>query len=95
MPTRSITVDGRSWRVFPSGFLTANHLDEFGVLFVSGEGADRVVRVSRYSPVGTRSREQSLLELSEADLADLLRQSQPSETAPETGYRTTSLPGAP
>ena len=95
MPTRSITIDGRSWRVFPSGFLTANHLDEFGLIFVSGEGADRVVRTTRYSPVGTRSREQSLLELSDERLADFFRHSQPSEMSPEAGYRTSALPGAP
>jgi len=95
MPTRAITIDGRTWRVFPSGFLTANHLDEFGLLFVSGEGADREVRVTRYSPLGTRSREQSLLELSDARLAVLLRESQPSEMAPELGYRAAALPGTP
>jgi len=94
MPTRSIDVDGRTWRVLPSGFLTANHLDEFGLIFVTGEGAERVVRVTRYSPVGTRSREQSLLELSDDRLADLLRHSQPSEMSPEAGYRASALPGA-
>jgi hypothetical protein len=88
-------VDGRSWRVFPSGFTTANHLDEFGLLFVTGEGPERVVRVTRYSPMGVRSREQSLGELSDVQLAELFRSSQPSETAPETGYRKSSLPGAP
>lgn len=81
--------------MFPSGFLTANVLDEFGLLFVSGEGADREVRVTRYSPVGTRSREQSLLELDDDRLTELLRQSQPSEMAPEAGYRRSALPGAP
>ena len=94
MPTRSIDVDGRTWRVFPSGFLTANHLDEFGLIFVTGEGAERVVRVTRYSPVGTRSREQSLVELSDERLAGLLRHSQPSEMSPEAGYRATARPGA-
>jgi hypothetical protein len=93
MPTRTITVDGRTWRVLPSGFLTANHLDEFGLMFVAGDGADREVRVTRYSPVGTRSRELSLLELSDERLADLLRHSQPSDMSPETGYRASTLPG--
>ena len=81
--------------MFPSGFLTANYLDEFGLLFVSGEGAERIVRVTRYSPVSTRSREQSLLELSDERLAELLRQSQPSDMSPEAGYRASGLPGAP
>ncbi len=93
MPTRTITVDGRSWRVFPSGFVTVYNLDEFGLLFVSGEGADLEVRVTRYSPHGARSREQSLSEMSDERLAELLRHSQPSETAPETGYRASALPG--
>lgn len=93
MPTRSITVDGRRWRVFPSGFVTQYTLDEFGLIFVAGEGAEREVRVTRYSPHGTRSREQSLAELSDAQLADFLRASQPGETSPEAGYRTRALPG--
>jgi hypothetical protein len=44
------------------------------------------VRVTRYSPVGSRSRERSLAEMSEADLARLLDASQPSETSPEADY---------
>ena len=87
MPTRTITVDGRSWRVFPSGFVTQYDLDEFGLIFVAGEGDARVVRVTRYSPVGTRSRERSLVELTDQELARLLAQSQPSQTSPEAGYR--------
>ena len=86
MPTRRITVDGRTWRVFPSGFVTQYNLDEFGLIFVAGEGDTREVRVTRYSPHGTRSREQSLVELSDDDLTRLLEQSQPSEMSPEAGY---------
>lgn len=86
MPTRTITVDGTTWKVYPSGFITPNEHDEFGLIFVAGTGADRVVRVTRYSPTGTRSREQSLAELSDDDLAGLLVQSQPSFTSPEAGY---------
>jgi hypothetical protein len=92
MPTRTITVDGKSWRVFPSGFVTQYNLDEFGLIFVAGEGDAREVRVTRYSPIGTRSREASLVELTDAELAGLLAQSQPSETSPEAGYRR--APGA-
>jgi hypothetical protein len=44
------------------------------------------VRVTRYSPQGARSREQSLAELSDNELMGLLRQSQPSFTSPEAGY---------
>ena len=42
MPTRRITVDGRAWRVFPSGFVTQYNLDEFGLIFVAGEGDNTV-----------------------------------------------------
>jgi len=86
MPTRRITVDGRTWDVFPSGWITANEHDEFGLMFISGSGPDREVRVTRYSPHGARSREQSLAELSDADLGRLLEFSQPSFTSPEAGY---------
>jgi hypothetical protein len=88
MPARRITVDGREWQVYPSGFLTQYVGDEFGVIFVTGVGDDREVRVTRYSPVGTRAREQSLVELDVAQLVDLFRTSQPSARSPEAGYRT-------
>jgi len=86
MPTRTIDVEGRSWLVFPSGRITQNDRDEFGIIFVNGVGADRTVRVTRYSPMGARSREQSLLELSDADLKRLFGFSQPSDTSPEADY---------
>jgi hypothetical protein len=86
MPTRAITVDGVTWQVFPSGFVTQYDHDEFGLVFVAGDGDRRVVRVTRYSPLGARSREQSLAELSDERLAALLAQSQPSFTSPEAGY---------
>ena len=94
MPTRTITVDGKRWRVFPSGFVTQYDLDEFGLIFVAGEGDAREVRVTRYSPVGARSRERSLVELTDDELARLLAQSQPSYTSPEAGYRPSPPPGA-
>ena len=87
MPTRSISVDGTTWDVYPSGFVTPNEHDEFGLIFVTGEGRERRVRVTRYSPVGARSRERSLAELSDQQLAELLTRSQPSLTSPEAGYR--------
>ena len=86
MPSRSITVDGRTWRVMPSGFITQYDRDEFGLLFVAGAGDQREVRVTRYSPHGARWREQSLAEMPDAELASLLAQSQPSEFSPEAGY---------
>lgn len=86
MPTRTIAANGRSWRVMPTGRVTQNDRDEFSLMFISGEGDARVVRLTRYSPQGSRSREQSFAELSEADLVRLLGNSQPSATSPETDY---------
>ena len=86
MPTRSLAADGKTWLVFPSGRVTQYDRDEFGLIFVSGTGADRVVRVTRYSPVGVRSRERSLQELTDADLTQLFGTSQPSDTSPEANY---------
>ncbi len=86
MPTRQITVDGRTWRVFPSGRVTPLHRDEFALMFVQGEGDAREVRVARYSPQGVRWREQAFLDLGDDDLLRLFEHSQPGETSPEAGY---------
>ena len=86
MPTRTISADGKEWRVFPSGYVTQYEHDEFGLMFIAGTGANREVRVTRYSPQGVRSREQSLAELSDTELSRLFAQSQPSFTSPEAGY---------
>ena len=86
MPTRSINVDGRSWNVFPSGYVTQYEHDEFALIFIAGTGADREMRVTRYSPQGVRSREASLAEMSDERLVELFRTSQPSYTSPEAGY---------
>jgi hypothetical protein len=86
MPIRTITVNGRVWRVMPSGRVTQNDRDEFSLMFLTGDGDDRLVRVSRYSPQGSRSREQSFAELSDADLIRLHGFSQPSATSPEADY---------
>jgi hypothetical protein len=86
MPTRTITIDGKRWEVFPSGRVTQYDRDEFALVFVSGSGAERDVRVTRYSPQGARWRDQSLAELSPDDLVRLFEMSQPSFTSPEAGY---------
>ena len=88
MPTRTISQDGRTWKVYPSGRVTQMDRDEFALLFVSGTGEDREVRVTRFSPTGSRSREQALFEMSDADLTRLLSQSQPGEMSPEAGYQS-------
>jgi hypothetical protein len=86
MPTRSITAEGKSWLVFPSGRITQYDRDEFSLVFVHGAGDARQVRVTRYSPLGTRSRERSLVEMNDADLQRLFGFSQPSDTSPEADY---------
>lgn len=86
MPARTITVDGASWEVYPSGRITQYDRDEFALVFVRGTGPEREVRVTRYSPQGARSREQSLAELTDVELRRLFDYSQPSFTSPEAGY---------
>ena len=86
MPTRTVNINGRSWDVFPSGRVTQYDRDEFGLLFVTEDAGKREVRVTRYSPVGVRSRERSLAEMSDTDIARLFEFSQPSETSPEADY---------
>ncbi len=86
MPSRAIEIGGRTWRVYPSGYVTQYDGDEFGVVFVHGTAASREVRVTRYTPRGRRSREASLSALSDAELRALFGRSQPSETSPEAGY---------
>jgi hypothetical protein len=92
MPTRTVNIAGKTWRVFPSGRVTQYDRDEFAVLFIAdaeagkGVGGKREVRVTRYSPLGARSREQSLAEMTDEDLAALFQTSQPGETSPEADY---------
>ena len=86
MPTRSVAVGGRTWNVFPSGFITQYEHDEFGLIVAAAGEGGREVRVTRYSPQGTRSREQSLAELTDEQLRQLFEYSQPSFTSPEAGY---------
>jgi hypothetical protein len=86
MPTRTVNIGGRDWSVFPSGRVTQYDRDEFALLFVNETQGRRTVRVTRYSPVGVRSRERSLAELSDAELQRLFATSQPGETSPEADY---------
>ena len=87
MPRRVIEVDGEQWEVAVSGRVTQYVKDEFGLVFTRGVGPNREQRVVRYSPLGTKAREVSLGQLSDAELRELLAHSQPSWTAPEMGYR--------
>ncbi|HJQ21184.1 MAG TPA: hypothetical protein VJ867_12615 [Gemmatimonadaceae bacterium] len=86
MPARTVNIRGRSWRVFPSGKVTQYDRDEFALLFVTEKDGKREVRVTRYSPVGARSRERAFAEMSEADLSRLFDLSQPGDTSPEADY---------
>jgi len=87
MPRRIIEVDGEQWEVEVSGRVTPYTKDEFGLVFSRGTGPDRERRVVRYTPLGAKSRELSLSQLSAEELRELLAHSQPSWTAPELGYR--------
>ena len=88
MPTRALSIDGTEWRVYPSGRVTPYTIDEFGLVFVGKPNGAREVRITRYSPHGTRSREASLGEMTDERLRQLFEQSQPSFTSPEAGYVT-------
>lgn len=87
MPARTIQVDGVEWTVAPSGFRTQYNRDEYALVFTRGSGPDREQRIMRISPLATKNHELALNDLSERDLAGLLRRSQPSWTTPELGYR--------
>jgi hypothetical protein len=87
MARRIIEVNGESWEVAVSGRSTQYTKDEFGLVFSRGTGAGREQRVVRYTPLGAKSRELSLSQLSDQELRELLSHSQPSWTAPEMGYR--------
>ncbi len=84
---RTISVKGQTWDIGPTGRVTQYTRDEFGLEFRRQDPAGDVVRVVRYAPLGARSWELSLGELSDQTLQELFRRSQPSWTAPETGYR--------
>ena len=83
---RSIEVDGERWEVYPSGRFTFYDRDEFGLVFEKGTGADRVRRVTRYSPLGARRPDRALSELSDQQLQVLFGTSQPAWTSPHTAY---------
>ena len=86
MARRTLTVDADRWEVYPSGRLTVYGRDQFGLIFEQGTGPQRRRRVTRFSPLGARSPDRAFAELSERELLDLFRQSQPPWTAPEVDY---------
>lgn len=86
MPARKINIGGVTWNVMPSGYITAYDQDEFGLMFTREVNGKKETRVTRYSPQGSRSREQSFRELTDERIKVLFEQSQPSFTSPEAGY---------
>ena len=86
MAGRTIVVDDATWEVAPSGRVTVYGRDQFGVVFEQGTGPERRRRFTRYAPVGHRSPDAALAELSDRELVQLCRQSQPAWTAPEALY---------
>lgn len=86
MARPQIVVDGEPWEVYPSGKVTVYGKDEFGLVFQQGTGPERRRRFTRFAPVGSRSSDAALAELSARELVELFRESQPAWTAPESGY---------
>jgi hypothetical protein len=87
MPVRTVDIGGNVWEVSPAGRVTPNNRDEFSLVFARRDVTPPQIRVTRYSPIGTRWREQSFAELGADDLARLFAQSQPGSMSPERGYR--------
>src|SRR5947199_1598515 len=81
MAGRTIVVDGETWEVAPAGRVTVYDRDQFGVVFEQGTGPERRRRFTRYAPVGSRSTDASLAELSDRQLIDLLRQRSEEHTS--------------
>lgn len=86
MTMRRVTIDGETWEVLPSGRTTVYGRDQIGLLFQHGTGPERHRRYTHFTPVGTRAPDGAIAELSERQLRDLYRASQPAWTAPEAGY---------
>ena len=86
MARRTIVVDGNTWKVYPAGRLTVYGKDEFSLVFALGTGPEHKRRFTRYSPRESQSTDAALAKLSERQLEDLFRQSQPAWTSPEGTY---------
>ena len=86
MARRTFTVDGQTWEASPSGRSSIYGQDQYSLLFQLGTGPERKRRFTRYTPTGARRTDASLSELSERQLLEQFRQSQPAWTAPESAY---------
>ena len=88
MARRAIVLNGERWEAYPSGRVTVYGRDQLGLIFEHGVGPHRRRRVTRYSPVGSRTPDHSFNELAERELVALFHESQPAWTAPEVDYAT-------
>lgn len=83
---RIMAVDGQQWEAYLSGRITVYDRDQLSIIFEQGTGPQRRRRVTRYTPTGSRAYDRSFAELSDRELVDLFRSSQPAWTAPEVAY---------
>jgi hypothetical protein len=86
MSGRTFEVNGQQWKVSSTGRITQYAKDEFGLRFTRLLPEPREERVVRYSPQLSKNRESALAQLSDTDLAGLLKVSQPAWTTPDAGY---------
>lgn len=86
MAGRTIEVNGEQWEVSSTGRITQYGKDEFGLRFTRLLPAPVEERVVRYSPQLSKNRESALAQLSDVELAGLLKVSQPAWTTPDLGY---------
>jgi hypothetical protein len=86
MARRTIVVDGNTWKVHPAGRLTVYGKDKLSLVLALGTGPERKRRFTRYSPRESQSTDAALAKLTERQLLDLFRQSQPAWTSPEGTY---------
>ncbi|HEU5217300.1 MAG TPA: hypothetical protein VFU23_01480 [Gemmatimonadales bacterium] len=87
MSGRTFEASGERWMVSSTGRITQYGKDEFGLRFTRIAPVPRQERVVRYSPQLSKGRESALAALSDAELASLLKVSQPSWTTPDSEYR--------
>jgi hypothetical protein len=88
MSGRTIEIDGDRWAVSGTGRITQYDKDEFSLRFRRLPPAPEQERAVRYSPQGAKNRENSLAQLTDAELRALFRVSQPSWTSAELEYRS-------
>ena len=86
MSGRTFEVNGQQWRVSSTGRITQYGKDEFGLRLTRLRPEPGEERVVRYSPQLSKNRESALAQLSDPELAGLLKVSQPAWTTPDLVY---------